>query len=192
MDTVPHADIEALENQLNTCEREAYALVSGLGAEQGIWRSRAGSWSVAECVDHLAAANRVYLRAMREPAARALDEGRWRRGPARPGLVGRWFVSTLEPPVKPVFRMKAPRLIQPGAAPALADAFAAFVASQDEVRAFLRAYAQIDLAGLRFPNPFLRGLSFSLATGLHVLTAHQRRHLWQAWNVRRAAEMAAA
>ncbi len=75
--------------------------------------------------------------------------------------------------------MKAPRIVEPRAAPPLANAFASFRASQDEVRAFLRAHADLDLAAVRFPNPFLRGVRFSLATGLHVITAHKRRHLWQ-------------
>ena len=44
------------------------------------------------------------------------------------------------------------------------------------------------IAGVRFPNPFIRGVRFSLATGLHVIAAHERRHLWQAWRVRQAAE----
>ena len=59
------------------------------------------------------------------------------------------------------------------------------------MRAFLRRYADIDLAAVRFPNPFVRRVQFSLATGLHVVAAHERRHLWQAWRVRRAAERAA-
>ena len=54
--------------------------------------------------------------------------------------------------------------------------------------AFLRRYAEIDLAGVRFPNPFIRGVRFSLATGLHVIAAHERRHLWQAWRGRRGVE----
>ena len=74
--------------------------------------------------------------------------------------------------------------------PPLGDATAAFLASLDDVRAFLRQFAAIDLAGVSFPNPLVPGIRFSLATGLHVLAAHQRRHLWQAWNVRRAAERA--
>jgi hypothetical protein len=37
-----------------------------------------------------------------------------------------------------------------------------------------------------FVNPFIRGIRFSLATGLHVIAAHEHRHLWQAWNVRNA------
>jgi hypothetical protein len=58
------------------------------------------------------------------------------------------------------------------------------------VRAFLQKYADIDLAGVRFHNPFVRGLRFSLATGLHVIVAHERRHLSQAWRVRQAAGQA--
>jgi hypothetical protein len=92
--------------------------------------------------------------------------------------------------VKAYFRMKAPRRIRPRATPRLFDAFAAFLASQAEVLAFVREYAFLDLAGVRFPNPFLRGVRFSLATGLHVIAAHERRHLWQAWRVRREAERA--
>jgi hypothetical protein len=153
---------------------------------QGTWRAEPGSWSVAECLDHLATGNRVYLQAMRPPAEQALAQGRLRRGPARPGLIGGWFVRSLEPPVKPLFKMKAPKKITPRRGPSLADASAQFLASQEEVRAFLRQFASIDLAGVTFPNPFIRGVRFSLATGLHVLAAHQRRHLWQASNVREA------
>jgi DinB superfamily len=185
-------DIKDLKDQLDAADRDAQALVADLNEERGGWRAGAGSWSVAECLDHLATTNRVYLHAMKEPAIRARERGRERRGPAKPGFVGRWFARTMEPPVKMRFRMKAPRLIKPRTAPALADAFAGFRTSQDEVRAFLLEYADLDLAGVRFPNPFVRGIRFSLATGLHVITAHQRRHLWQAWRVRRAAEAAAA
>ena len=185
--TLP-ADLQELENALDAAERDARALVSGLTESQGTWRADAGSWSVAECLDHLATANRVYLAALEPPAARARREGRKRRGPARPGLVGGWFVNYLEPPVKPRSKSKAPRAIRPRTGPALSDAFAAFLRSQDDVRTFLRTYANTDLTGVHFPNPFIRGVRFSLATGLHVIAAHERRHLWQAWRVRQEAE----
>jgi hypothetical protein len=186
------ADIQALEDALDAAERDARALVAGLTEDRGAWRAEAGSWSVAECLDHLATANRVYLHAMRPPGDQARGQGRRRRGPAQPGLIGRWFVRTLEPPARPLFKTKAPQSIRPRVSPALSDATAQFLASQDEVRTFLRTYADIDLAGVRFPNPFVRGVRFSLATGLHVIAAHERRHLWQAWRVRQAAERAAS
>ena len=185
------AEIGDLEDQLDKVDQDARALVAGLTEDRGAWRENPGSWSVAECLDHLATANRVYLQAMGEPAARARRDGRRRSRPALPGLVGRLFVRWLEPPVNPRLRGKAPQTIEPRAAPPLADAYASFTASQDEVRAFLHAHADLDLASVRFPNPFIRGVRFSLATGLHVIPAHERRHLWQAWRVRRAAEQAA-
>lgn len=187
-----HPDIAALENALNDAERDARAVAAGLTEELGRWRVDASSWSVAECLDHLAVANRVYLGAMQPAAETALRQGRQRRRPARPGLLGGWFVRTLEPPVRPRFKMKAPATIRPRVSPALGDALARFLASQNEVRTFLDRYADIDLAGVHFPNPFIRGIRFSLATGLHVIDAHERRHLWQAWRVRQAAERTVA
>ena len=183
-------DIRSLEDQLDAAERDAHLLVAGLTEQQGAWRAEPGSWSVAECLDHLATGNRVYIRAMSDPAARARAKGRSRRGPAVPGIIGRWFVRWLEPPVNPRLKGRAPRSIRPRTSPPLADAFAGFTASQRDVRAFLHEYADLDLAGVRFKNPFVRGVRFSLATGLHVIVAHERRHLWQAGRVRRAMELA--
>jgi hypothetical protein len=177
-------DIEALAAAYDAAERDARALVAGLSEELGAWRADTGSWSVAECLDHLAVANRVYLDAMRPAAEQAVREGRHRRGPATPGVIGRWFARSLEPPVKPRFKTRAPKNIQPRASPRLPDAIDGFLTSQDEVRTFLQKYADIDLARIRFPNPLVRGVRFSLATGLHVIAAHERRHLWQAWRVR--------
>src|SRR5688500_7148919 len=178
-------DLRSLETALDANERDVHALVAGLTPAAAAWRPAPGSWSVAECLDHLATANRVYVAAMQPSAERALQEGRMRRGPAQPGLIGGWFVRYLEPPARPLLKSKAPGKIRPRTAPPLADALAAFLSAHQEVLAFLRTYSGIDLAGTSFPNPFIRGIRFSLATGLHVLAAHERRHLWQAWNVRR-------
>lgn len=179
-------EIKSIEDALDILEQEARSVAAGLTEDQGTWRERPDSWSVAECLDHLATANEVYLRAMEPSAARALEQGSRRRRPALPGFVGRWFVRSLEPPVKPAFKGKAPQLIRPRQSPPLADALRRFVESQNLPRTFLRNYAGIDLAGVRFPNPFVRGVRFSLATGLHVIVAHERRHLWQARRVREA------
>lgn len=181
-----HADIRALEAALDAVDADARTLIDGLTAEQGVWRPAPGSWSIAHCLDHLATANRVYLRAMEPAAADAAARGRRRRRPAVPGVIGGWFVRSLDAPVRPRFKMKAPAKIVPRESPSLADAATQFFASQEQVRAFLRKYAEIDLAGVHFPNPFIPGVRFSLATGLHVIAAHDRRHVWQAWNVRRA------
>jgi hypothetical protein len=182
------AEIGSLFEQFDAIESDVRALVSGLSEAQGRWRPEPGGWSVAECLDHLATANRVYLAAMGPAAELALARGRMRRGPAVPGVIGRWFIAWLEPPVKPRLKSKAPSKIRPREGPPLGDAFERFIAAHNDTRAFLQRFSEIDLARVGFPNPLVPGIRFSLATGVHVLAAHDRRHLWQAWNVRRAAE----
>jgi len=188
MGAIMPADITELEDQLVGAEREAEALVLRLSEEKGTARPETGGWSVAECLDHLATANRVYLKAMQEPAQRARKRGRLRRGPAKPGWPGRFFCYMLEPPPKWWSKLKAPGVIRPRLSPPLGESFAAFEASQAEMIAFLRAHADLDLASIRFRNPFVSWISFTLATGLHVTGAHERRHLAQAWRIRRALE----
>jgi hypothetical protein len=162
--------------------------VAGLSEEVGARRPAPQAWSVAECLDHLANADRVYLTAMRPTATGARAAGRWRRGPATTGLVGGWFARSLEPPARPLLKMKAPRKIRPRPRPPLAAAYADYVTVHRDVVDFLHENADLDLARIRFPNPFVPGIRFSLATGLHVIASHERRHLWQAWNVRRVAQ----
>ncbi len=178
-------DIQVLVDQLAANERDAAALVDGLSAEHGAQPPAPGAWSVAECLDHLATADRVYLVPMRAAAARGRERKRWRRGPATPGLLGGWFVRSLEP-VEKTRKLRAPRTIRPRVGPSLDSARDDFRAAHRDAVAFLRENADLDLARIRFVNPFIPGLRFSLATGLHVIATHERRHLRQAWRARRA------
>jgi hypothetical protein len=186
-DSLP-ADLLALLTELDAADHDLEALTSDLADSVATRRPATGGWCVTECIDHLATANDVYVTAMRGPALRALEGGRRRRGPARPGVLGGLFVWMLEPPPRWWAYLPMPRKLAPGAAPPLTTTLAKFRTSQDAIRAFIRQYAAVDLAGVTFPNPFLRGVRFTLATGLNVLTAHERRHLLQAWKARRSAE----
>ena len=183
-----HPEIERLLIGLDAAERDARALVDGLSEDQGRWRETPGSWSVAECLDHLATSSRVYLEAMRPAAEGAQAAGKLRTRPALPGVIGAWFVKQLEPPVKS--RMRAPSKIRPRPAAGLRESIEAFLSEQQQVSEFFRRYENLDLARVHFQNPFIRVVRFSLATGFHVIPAHQRRHLEQAWRIRRAATAA--
>jgi uncharacterized damage-inducible protein DinB len=179
-------ELRALIAQLDNADADARSMVNGLSEELGHWSPSPGSWSASECLHHLALTNHAYIAAMKPAADRARVRGRLRSRPAKPGFVGSWFLRSIEPPVKT--RFKAPPTIQPHHAPPLAEAFAAFTASQQPVREFLLTNADLDLATIHFPNPFIRGVRFSLATGLHVIPAHDRRHLCQARNALQQAE----
>ncbi len=182
------SDIVSLREQLDAAERDAQGLVADLSEEQGVWRPDDRSWSVAQCLEHLARTNGMYLEAMGKAGSHAREQRRFRVRPAVPGLLGRWVVRSLEPPARAPFRFKAPRNIQPSQTASLSGAVDGFMSSQEQVRGFLAGHSDLDLASIRFANPFVPGVPFTLAVGLHIITAHERRHLWQAWGVRRATE----
>ena len=173
-----HSEIKTLDDAYAAAQSDARSLIADLTEAQAAWRPHPAAWSVAECLDHLALTNRSYLRAMQPAAEAARRENRLRRRAALPGYFGAWFVRSLEPPAK--LKTKSPKSIKPRTSPTLADASAAFLVSHVEAQDFLRANSDLDLAAISFPNPFLKAIRFTLATGLHVIPAHERRHLHQA------------
>ncbi|MBV9888803.1 MAG: DinB family protein [Acidobacteria bacterium] len=171
-------ELKLLYDSYSAVYADAQLFMSGVTEAQAAWRPSPAAWCIAECLDHLALTNRIYIRAMQCAAAAARGANKLRRRPALPGFLGAWFVRSLEPPIK--LKIKSPKSIKPRTAPALADASTAFLASHTEAQNFLRANADLDLAAISFANPFLKGVRFTLATGLYVIPAHERRHLHQA------------
>jgi hypothetical protein len=102
-------------------------------------------------------------------------------GPIRPGWFGRWFIRELEPP--PRRKLKAQKKVMPVAHKNGGEVLKSFVAAHEEVRSLVREGREMDLNRVRFTNPFVRLFHFTVGTGLMVIGAHDRRHLWQARQV---------
>ena len=168
---------------LDASSAEAVRLAEPLSEEQFRWQPSASAWSVGHCLAHLAVGNHLYVEAMRSAAA----NGRPRRDerPLEPGFAGRWFIREMEPP--PKRRLPAPPRIVPHLLRPKTEVMAEFLTTHSALRDFAAASESIDVNRTRFVNPFLKMIRFSLATGLLVSAAHERRHLWQANNVVRMA-----
>jgi hypothetical protein len=61
-----------------------------------------------------------------------------------------------------------------------------FLASNDAARALVERASGYDVNRIRFQNPFVPVIFFTVATGLEVLWRHQRRHLLQAERIRQS------
>jgi hypothetical protein len=175
-------DLRVLLDALEANERRAQALVAALDDAALNWRPDERSWSTAQCLDHLNVSNRVYLEAMRPAIENARRQGKTRRGTVRPGWFERWFVAGLEPP--PKRKLPAPKKIVPGFRGEKEALLAEFRRLHAEASALLREGAGLDL-GVRFPNPLVPLLRFTVWTGFQVIPAHERRHLWQAEQLQR-------
>lgn len=174
-------EVRRILEDLAANERRAEALVAGLDTASLNWRPDERSWSTAQCLDHLNVANRIYLEAMRPAVDEARRQGKQRWGPVRPGWFERWFVASMEPP--PRRKLPAPKKIIPAFEGEKEALLAEFRRLHGETASLLHDAAGLDL-GVRFRNPFISLFRFKVWTGFLVIPAHERRHLWQAEQLR--------
>lgn len=185
------ADLQAILNELDRTDTEARELVSKLSEAQLKWQPGGGTgWSVVQCLDHLAQSAALYAPALLEAVRKTKTSLRHTRKAIQPPWLGRWFIRDLEPPPKRKF--KAPKKIIPAAQLNSAEVLMAFLAAHDQVRAVVEEARDLDLNRIRFRNPFLRILPWTVGTGLLILGAHDRRHLWQAQQVLKAMQESSA
>lgn len=175
-------EIANLLRELTAADRHAQELLADLTDAQVNWRPNDRAWSLAQCLDHLAVTNQLYLAAVEPAVERALLHGRPRREPITPNAFERWFIANLEPP--PKRRMPAPGKIVPAAHLGRTEVLAKFLASQERIRALLGRAAGLDLNRTRFSNPFFRFWRMRAGSAFLALAAHDRRHLLQAEKVR--------
>jgi hypothetical protein len=170
------ASPQALDDALVAIAGQVSALA--LSDEQAHWRPSLRAWSACQCVLHLAEANRVYAEQMAK-AADLAPLSSPEKAAFRAGLVARWFLDQLEPP--PRRRLPAPRPIVPASDRSWPDTRADFARSQATVLDLLRQSRSrgLDLNRVRFHNPFLPLLHWTVAVGFLVIETHERRHLWQ-------------
>jgi len=180
------ASLSSVENDLHLAEEHAKQVISGISPSQANWRPDGGrSWSIVQCLSHLARMNRTYAAAIRDavnaPGVPKIDT------PCviSPGWFAAKFIRSMEPPVRT--KMKAPAAVRPLDESDPLQILDDFVASHQPVKAVIQSAPGIDLNRLRFKNPFVPLLRWTVSTGLLVINAHDRRHLWQANCVKHAA-----
>ena len=167
-------------DELHESDRRATNLAHGLTAAQLNWKPAAHMWSVGQCLDHLLVANNVYL----PPIATALDNKP--RSPVdriTPGWGGRWFIRNYIEPSPRSRTARAPRKITPSpqVETTLLDEF---LRSQDIARDLVRRASDYNVNRIRFVNPFVPLVRFTVGTGFEIIWRHQRRHLLQADKVK--------
>ena len=162
-------------------KQAAQALAGSLSLTQLSWQPKNGeSWSVLECLDHLAIATSVYLDAM-EPAILGAPRGKSPGLLQSAGIPSTLFLRKLEPPV--TRKAPAPAKIRPRPTLNPESILPGYLKAMDRVTSFVNNTADRDLNAVRFRNPLIPVLRLTLGTGLLIIAGHGRRHLWQAEQV---------
>ena len=173
-----------LLSELEASDARAIALARQLTPEQLNWKPAPEQWSVGQCLEHLAIANEVYL----PPIADALEGSPpvGGAGEITPGWFGRWFIRTYIAPSPQTKRARAPRKITPVLSRVEPSILDRFLDGNRKMRDLVTHAAAHDVNRVRFRNPFIPVIRFTVGTGFEVTSKHESRHLLQAERVRQS------
>ena len=169
-----------LLRELDASDARAIALVKPLTPEQLNWKPSPEKWSVGQCVEHLAISNEVYLGpiadALAGPPSGSVDE-------ITPGWFGRWFIRNYIAPSPQTKRARAPKQIAPVLSRVEPTILERFLTGNRGMRELVTRAAGYDVNRLRFRNPFIPVIRFTVGTGFEITSKHEDRHLLQAERV---------
>jgi len=169
-----------LTSELDAADARATAIMKDLSIAQLNWKAGPDAWSVGQCLEHLCLSNEVYV----EPMAEALNGGR--AGPVAeitPGWFGRWFIRKYIEPTTQKKRARAPRRAVPVARQLDLTILDRFIASNAKIRNIITRAQRYDVNRVRFKNPFVPLIRFTVGTGFQIIARHNHRHLLQAERV---------
>jgi hypothetical protein len=184
----PPAWSDRLISELDAADQTANEVAMGLNAEQLNWQPAPGVWSVGQCLEHLCITNEAYLPAIScslsgKPISAVQD--------IKPGWFGRWFISSYVEPSARTKHVRAPKKLVPSMQ-VKSSVLKRFLLTNEAVREIVRHASGYDVNRIRFRNPLIPGIRFTIGTGLEIVSKHERRHLLQAERTRRSAAFPAS
>lgn len=179
-------ELEHVRQEIDAINAQVVALCQGLGEEELAWQPDPGRWSIAENLAHLQQTTRTFLPSIDHSIEQARERKLFGKGPFGLGLMGRFYVWYVKPPVR--IRLPSPPPLHPQLQGAATEALPWFLDAQQLMVERLEAANGLDLARARVTSPLASFVRMNLLAFFHVFTGHQRRHLWQATNVRRQLE----
>lgn len=175
--------LQRMVEEIDSIRRESADLLESLDQEQLNWRPAPERWSVAECFDHLSLTGEALVDPLRNAIGEARRRGRLGKGPFGFGILGRFFIQSLQP--GGARKVKAPTIYAPAGGSAFDGAVVQrrFMKLQEQLRDLIRLASGVDLSRVKVPSPAIRLIRLNGAAWLESTLVHERRHIDQARRV---------
>jgi hypothetical protein len=175
--------LQTIASETEKVGGEARHLVADLTDEQLNWKPAPDSWSIAQCLDHLAVTSEKFDQNFGKAIARGRDKRRASSAVRyRPTILGGWLVKQLLPEAKR--KVPAPRVFRPSESSAIKGALERFLRQQEKFLGFVKDARGIDYNKTRLRSPVTPLMRYSLADAFVITVVHGQRHLAQARRVR--------
>jgi hypothetical protein len=174
--------LSALRTRSTAVATAAADLRDAMSEAQLTWRPSRGTWSIADCFEHLRKVDKSYCRILGDVVQRAITA---QSAPFRPSLPARLYLWFISPGTR--IPIPAPRGIRPEPIPAGEGGatIGRFIEQQRELQDVLVLSDGRDINSARFGSPVLPAFKLSLGEGLTGLVLHEERHLAQALRLTR-------
>ena len=144
---------------------------------------RTGGWSVSYCLEHLVLTGHALL----VNWDRAMKEDLVKNGHSGGTYEYSWWQCRLldlcEPPYK--LRTKTKPLFVPCSRRPKDDTMRRFLSMHKDFARTISRSGEMDMQRTKVQSPFVSWIWYPLGFSFDLALAHERRHLWQAWEVRR-------
>ena len=179
--TLP-AQLALVKQDLLYARERARGVCQGLDAHMWATRPAPDQWAIGECITHLNITSERFIPlfddAIRDGRARKLEAN----GPYGKGLIGWALLRFTEPPCR--IKTSTAATFIPVTVEPMTDTLERFDYLQLEVQVRIDRSAGLALDRLPLVSPFDSRIKYNLYAAFCLLAAHQRRHLWQAEQVK--------
>ena len=176
-----NAQIEGFLLQLTSVTQDVPGITRGLSDAQFTWQPASDRWSIAQVVEHLNLTTERYIPVLTRAITDARVDGRAADGPFALGFIERWFLGAMEPP--PRRRFRTGRTFIPAGVLGRVTTLDRYAMLHNALAACIRSADGVDLGRVKVRSQFAP-ISWSLNGTFAILLAHERRHVWQAREVR--------
>lgn len=170
--------LDQMEEQFAAISARFRILVESAGSEMCMRRPDSGSWSAAECLQHLTLSADAYFPIWQQVIASAGLRKSDANAPYRLDLWGRILCWILEPPAR--IRSRTPAPFQPVECGKIEEVLDRFLERQERIVAALRSCKGRAIDKVKMASPIDSRVRYSIWSSFAVNAAHERRHLWQA------------
>jgi hypothetical protein len=173
--------IAGLIDEVTALQQRVEAMFRAHAADRLALRPAPNRWSPAECISHLNLTAKMYVPLLHTEIRRARDQRIESNGPFTLDWTGRFLTWFLEPPYR--VRTRTLPAATPVGARSPAVVFEESRALHAQIASLMQEANGIALDQVVVTSPFSGRLKYNLYSVFRVITAHERRHLWQAEQV---------
>lgn len=172
-------------NEIENIKREAVSLIESVPEDKFNVKPDSKTWSVSECLKHLINTAEMYIPSIKKVIENSLKTEGFKNKNYRHSAFMNFAIRKVEPPYK--LKMKTFGSLAPAVKEySKSEIQKEFIEAHDELLDLIKESEGIDLGKVKLKSPILPLLRMKLGEVFPFLSAHARRHLWQANKIKQS------